>query len=370
MPREPRERAATRDDDGKPGAVDTDAAREGALPEGGREWASPTSASSKEGKIRIIRSSSGNNLGKRLTRPRQMVLLGVALAVTAHSVYFLSARLGPRAPLFDLHKAPLHDAIGVVWSSGWITAASTGLGAIPFVLVNELSPRLVAVCNAVAAGMMMAAALGLVVEGCLEETAPDTMSTPIWRVLLGLYLGVGFVKLSSHVVGDEVDPAEVLDDMSRSKSRDIDTKRAMVIMAVMTLHSFTEGVGIGVSYHSQSLGGFISATLAVHNVPEGIAVAIVLIPRGFGVLATTLWCIFSSLPQPLMAVPAYLFVDYFRFVTPVGFGFSAGAMAFVSLFELLSEARERLSAREAYSIMALAMTVMGLTQAFLREKTM
>lgn len=37
------------------------------------------------------------------------------------------------------------------------------------------------------------------------------------------------------------------------------------------------GVGLGVSFsakHSPSLGAFITATLAIHNIPEGLAVSI------------------------------------------------------------------------------------------------
>ena len=103
-----------------------------------------------------------------------------------------------------------------------------------------------------------------------------------------------------------------------------------MIVGVMTVHSFTEGVGVGVAFgDGQALGVLIATAIAVHNIPEGLAISLVLVPRGITVLRAAGWSVFSSLPQPLMAVPAFLLVEWFRPVLPIGLGFAGGAMVWM-----------------------------------------
>jgi zinc transporter ZupT len=57
------------------------------------------------------------------------------------------------------------------------------------------------------------------------------------------------------------------------------------------------------------------------------------------------WSIFSSLPQPLIAVPAFVLVTWFEPVLPLGLGLAAGAMIWMVVAELLPESYEGASSK-------------------------
>lgn len=106
-------------------------------------------------------------------------------------------------------------------------------------------------------------------------------------------------------------------------------------------------------------GVVVATTLAIHNIPEGLAISLVLIPKGVSVSYAALWAIVSSIPQPIFAVPSYMFVTYFQPLLPIGLGFAAGAMAFVAIFELIPEAVEHMNSKiKANWIMLMAFTIM------------
>jgi ZIP family zinc transporter len=190
---------------------------------------------------------------------------------------------------------------------------------------------------AVAAGMMISASYSLIQEGCTFDDPHDTSDmSVVLRTGIGAVVGLIFINVTEKVLAE-------YDDLTIGGLGGADAKRALLIFFVMTLHSFSEGVGIGVSFggvHGSELGVFISASLAVHNIPEGLAMAVTLMPRGTSLLTAMVWSVLTSIPQPLMAVPAYVFVHHFIPVLPAGLGFAGGAMAWVALFELLKEAIE------------------------------
>ncbi|MGM0517950.1 MAG: ZIP family metal transporter [Pseudomonadota bacterium] len=221
----------------------------------------------------------------------------------------------------------LEVSLLTVFVAALITALTTGLGALPLLFSRQLDDRWLSVGAAVAAGLMLAASHSLVDEGTAKNA---------WLVLAGMISGLLLVLAADHWL-DGKDTPDV------GELQGADAKKALLILGVMTAHSFAEGVGVGVSFGGgEELGMFITVAIAVHNIPEGLAIALVLVPRGMPVWKAGLWAIFTSLPQPLMAVPAYLFVTAFEAFLPVGLGLAAGAMIWMVFAELLPDAQRRL----------------------------
>jgi ZIP family zinc transporter len=136
-----------------------------------------------------------------------------------------------------------------------------------------------------------------------------------------------------------------------------------LIVLVMTVHSVAEGIAIGTAFAGgTSLAIVITAAIAVHNIPEGLAISAVLRPRGASLAACAGWSIVSSLPQPLLAVPSFLFVASFQSLLPYGIGFAAGAMVFMVLVELLPDAFETGRRSVIALLVSIAMVAMVLFQ--------
>jgi ZIP family zinc transporter len=246
------------------------------------------------------------------------------------------------------------EATGVatVFLLALLTAGATGLGALPFAFAKHPTRGWLGASNAVAAGLMLAASFGLIYEG---------VNHGLLRTLAGALLGLGFIVAVRRLLRQNEHPA-VFAGMGG-----LDARKALLIVGVMTVHSFTEGVGIGVSFGGgEALGLFISLALAVHNVPEGLAISLVLVPRGVGWVRAAWWSVFSSLPQPLMAVPAFLFVELFRPLLPYGLGFAAGAMIWMVFSELVPDALEETSSNLVAVVVTVSVLAMVAFQILIR----
>lgn len=230
-----------------------------------------------------------------------------------------------------------------VFLAALMTALATGLGALPFLLVRSISLRWVSLANALAAGMMLAASHALIAEGL--KLSPE-------RLIIGILIGLAAIVAGKRLVAAP-------HDLHIANLSGLNARKAALLIGVMTAHSFAEGVSVGVSFAADdTLSTYITSAIAVHNIPEGLAISVVLVPLGTPVWKAALWSIFTSLPQPLAAVPSYLLVETFQPFLPIGLGIAAGAMIWMVFSELIPDANKNASSSTVGIVVTLALAAM------------
>ncbi|WP_226004135.1 ZIP family metal transporter [Natrinema salinisoli] len=225
----------------------------------------------------------------------------------------------------------------LVFVAGLVTALATGIGALPFFFFEGISDRRNVILWGLSSGIMISAStFGLIDEGLAEGTALE--------IAIGMAAGVALVVVAHDVLMDtDIDPQQY---------EAADFKKLVLILGILTVHSFPEGVAIGVSFADLGLEGgtqflgftvpvlaiFMTIAISIHNIPEGTAISIPLRSMDVANWKLVWWAVFSSLPQPIGAVLAFGFVRYAREFLPYGFGFAAGAMIYLVLTEFVPEA--------------------------------
>lgn len=247
---------------------------------------------------------------------------------------------------FDERKAGSNKVS--VFTVAWLTlamAAATGLGAVPFFFV-DLKPEWAGICNGLAAGVMLAASFDLVQEG--QNYGGGNF------VVIGIMSGAVFILLCKKVL-------ERYGEISMLDIKGADASKAILVIGIMTLHSFGEGSGVGVSFAGSkgiNQGLLVTLAIAVHNIPEGLAVSMVLASRGISPQNAMLWSFITSLPQPIVAVPSFICADAFHKVLPFCTGFAAGCMIWMVIAEVLPDAFKESSPSKVASSGTLAVAFM------------
>lgn len=230
-------------------------------------------------------------------------------------------------------------AYALVFLAGLITALATGLGALPFFFIADVSDELNVALWGIAAGIMgTASVFGLIPEGL--------NSGPWTTVAIGIFAGGFLVLVAKDLLMDT--------DIDSQTYEEADFKKLILILGVLTVHSFPEGIAIGVSFAELDLGQGLplvdfaipalaiamTVAISIHNIPEGVAISISLRNMGVPEWKMVWWSVFSSLPQPIGAVIAFGFVQLAQPLLPAGFGFAAGAMIYLVITEFFPSAFE------------------------------
>jgi len=119
-------------------------------------------------------------------------------------------------------------------------------------------------------------------------------------------------------------------------------KSGILIAIGISLHNLPEGIAVALGYsYVPEIGVLIAIAIALHNIPEGVAIALPLHTSGASKWTAFRLALVSGLIEPLGALIAAMFLMTFQNIVPFGLAFAAGVMVFITLDELIPVAHER-----------------------------
>jgi zinc transporter ZupT len=246
--------------------------------------------------------------------------------------------------------------------AGLLASFACGLGALPLLLRGARVKLGIGLGYGFSGGMMFAASVyNLLLPAFTLGAENSSRLQPVLYTLGGMFLGCVFLWSVERFLTPERLESRWL--------RPLGGRVGALVFITMTLHSIPEGVAVGVGFGSEEhlgsvtdLGVYISVAIAIHNIPEGLAVAIPLHAQGASVSRCFWFAFFTSLPQPVAAVPASLLVSFFEPLMLPFLGFAAGAMMYLVIVELIPDALESQSRSQIAWAFMIGFGLMALVQ--------
>ena len=219
----------------------------------------------------------------------------------------------------------------------------TVLGAAcVFIMRDALPPAVQKSLTGFAAGVMVAASVWSLLIPAMEE-AGHLGQLAFLPAVAGFWLGVLFLLLLDRTI-----PHLHQGSASPEGPRTRLGRTAMLVLAV-TLHNIPEGMAVGVVLagwmagdETISLTGALALSIgiALQNFPEGAIISMPLRAEGAGKKRAFLYGVLSGVVEPLAALLTILAAGLILPALPYLLSFAAGAMIYVVVEELIPEASE------------------------------
>jgi zinc transporter, ZIP family len=206
-----------------------------------------------------------------------------------------------------------------------LSALSTGLGAIPILFLKSVTHRWRDILLAFTAGIMVAAStFSLIPEALLL----GNLTTLTVGMFLGVFMLTTMEKFIPHIDVEQQAGKQIVID-----------RKAVLIIAAITLHNIPEGLSVGVSYASDShdIGNLIAFAIGLQNAPEGFIVALFLVNQNIGRFKALSIATLTGAVEIITAWIGFSLTSYVENLVPYGLSFAAGAMLFIVYKELIPE---------------------------------
>ena len=247
---------------------------------------------------------------------RRHLMVGIVIALGA--LFFAAEQLG--------HWFAAHPQAARGLAASLLAGLATGLGAFPMLFLRRPAERLMAPLLGLAGGMMLAASLFSLLVPAVQTVAASEASFVLGALTAFAFLAG--VAMMQHM--DRRLPHAHVEAIESAGSR----PHLALVVAAIALHNLPEGLAVGISAaagadHGMTLG------IALQNIPEGWIVASALLALGAAPVRAALIALASGLVEPLGGMLGVVASSLAGPALPLALAFAAGAMLWVVSHELI-----------------------------------
>jgi len=254
-------------------------------------------------------------------------------------------------------------ALGLTMLAG----LSTGIGSAIACFAQRTNISLLSATLGFSAGVMIYVSFVELLTSAVTYTTLE-YSKPLggWLSVTSFFIGIFFIMLIDYKVPTHENPhiAHLPEEMGQRIDTSALHRTGILTALAIGIHNFPEGIATFMSsVDNPTLGMTIAIAIALHNIPEGISVAVP-IYYATGSRKRAFWYSFlSGLAEPVGAVVAYLLLRPFLNQGVMGLVLAAvaGIMVFISLDQLIPNAKKYDTGHQAVYGLIGGMAVMAVT---------
>ena len=188
----------------------------------------------------------------------------------------------------------------------------TFLGASCIFFFKKEPKRLKEIALGSSSGLMIGATFFSLLFPAIELLQQQTLL--LFFLPISFLLGAIFVKLIHHLLS--------LNNQFCSK--------ALLLFLVMTIHNFPEGLAIGSGFEaSLKLGLSLAIAICLHDIPEGISMAVPMKNGGMKISKVIFYVILSGITTGIGAFFGAIIGSISQVVISICLSFAAGAMLYI-----------------------------------------
>ena len=196
-------------------------------------------------------------------------------------------------------------------------------------------------------GLILSLAAGLMTAIVCFELIPEAMELDsIFNVIIGIIFGIICMVICDILVNSRFNKKNIKSKYENLNKTNSMLKTGIIISIGLAIHNLPEGLAIGSGFEASiTLGYSLAIAIALHDIPEGISMAVPMKKGGMRKLRVLLYVFLSGITTGIGAFLGALIGNISQEVIAICLSFAAGAMLYIVSGELVPESNNMYKGR-------------------------